>query len=102
MGDLRDIPVIGRVVAWGLLTVDLLLSGGDMVVSLLLAVLETVIGSPALAFGLLSGFNRVGKHLAFLPAGLSDVLQQVLVIGAIVVFLYRIAQFKQHVTEKTK
>lgn len=83
---LSDLPVVGRVAALGGLVGDLLLNGGDLVVSLGF-VLVTHIPE---ATSLLLTLNRLAGRLEWVPTAF---VEDLLTVALVVLLVYRLARF---------
>lgn len=88
MGDmtLEDVPVLGWFVGVGVWAWDLLISGGDLVLDLALALL----GNVGLVVPLVTTLDRLASRYEFLPADLTGALVNVALVVLFAAYAVRL------------
>ena len=82
--DLRDVPLVGRVVALGAFVVDLFAMGGDALFSTAALVMGTAFGNPEMLLPVVSDGRRALRTLGFSPPAFTDTFLGVLVVALFV------------------
>ena len=91
MGDVTDLPLIGRAVGVVGVALDVLLHGGEFILEIGMLLVTVVLGRPELLVGLLHTLERLAGRWAFLPAGLLGDLGTIALVAMAAIYLFRIA-----------
>ncbi|WP_336331130.1 hypothetical protein [Haloarcula sp. CGMCC 1.2071] len=97
MVDIEDIPIIGRVLSYGALALDIGLQSGEFVLSLLDAVLSIALGSPETVVSLVLTLNRLSDMVEWLPTAL---IQQVVTVALVALLVKRILDYLGKAVDK--
>lgn len=98
MGDVSDIPVVGRVLASGFVAVDVLLHGGTYVLEIGGAIFAVVLGRPELLVGALGTLERLADRIPFVPV---DLVNSAFTVALVAMFVVYVLRFGGHIKSKT-
>lgn len=89
MGDIEDLPVVGRVVGVLTVLVDVVLNSGDLVVAGVVGLAHVALGNVDLLLPLMSTLSRLSDTIAWLPADAVETAFTVVLVAALASYAAR-------------